>query len=207
MARKYKNVQGTNDFLVAAIGLTLLGLWAVRDAWFPTPKILEKHPLTAEVAFEDSGEVDQILVEVGMSISSNAPLLQLSARNLDQQQERVEDKLGKAEAELRRLNAAALAGAGGDSESGRLVAEKEEQVKELRRELAGIKQNRLRHIIRSEYKGKVQEIRVAQGDGVEADEVAAVINVQDYFYTFNKSLAIGSLLGALVCAIIHIKLK
>lgn len=207
MARKYKNVRGNNDFLVAAIGLTLLGLWAVRDAWFPTPKILEKHPLTAEVAFEDAGRIEEVLVDTGMAVSSNSPIAQLSIKNIEKKQEQVESKLSAAEKELRRLEAAAATTADNTVDYEGLINQKEEEVKAIRRELAGIKQNRMRHIVRTDHKGKVGEIRIDAGDSVKAGDVAAVIKVEDHFYTFNKSLAIGSLLGALVCAFFHFKLK
>ena len=43
MARNYK-VEGRKDFLYWAIGLAVLGLWCVKDGWFPSPTVLEKHP-------------------------------------------------------------------------------------------------------------------------------------------------------------------
>lgn len=207
MARKYKNVQGTNDFLIAAIGLTLLGLWAVRDAWFPTPKVLEKHPLTFEVMFEDSGRIDEIMVQQGMMVSSNSPIARVSTENLDKIQEQAETELDEIETEILHLRARSTAEDARSQQIEARLAEKEEELKEVKRNIAGIKQNRLRHIVRSDYKGRVQDLKVDLEDQVEAGNVAAVIDVKDHFYTFNKSLAIGSLLGALICAIIHIKLK
>ena len=43
MARRGR-VGGTKSFLVTAIGLLALGLWAVKDGWFPSPD-MEKHQL------------------------------------------------------------------------------------------------------------------------------------------------------------------
>lgn len=36
MARKY-NVEGTKTFLYWSLGLLALGLWCVKDGWFPAP--------------------------------------------------------------------------------------------------------------------------------------------------------------------------
>jgi multidrug resistance efflux pump len=207
MARKYKNVRGTNDFLIAAIGLTLLGLWAVRDGWFPTPKTLEKHPLMAEVEFEDAGQIEEVLVDTGMAVSSNSPIARLTIKNIESKQERAEMRLAEAENELRKLEVAAATTADNAVDYEGRIDQKKEDVKAIRRELAGIKQDLMRNIIRTDHKGKVREIRINAGDSVEAGDVAAVINVKDHYYTFIKSLAIGSLLGALICAFFHLKLK
>jgi len=206
MARKYKNVRGTNDFLIAAIGLTLLGLWAVRDGWFPTKKLLEKHPLVEKAVFEDAGRVDAVLVETGMNVSSNSPLIRMNVKDLDQKQADAEERLKQAEIEIRRLDSLSATSTG-DTDYRELAEQKEEEIKEIKREIAGIKQTRMRHILRSKHKGKIKEISVEPDQRVDAGDIAAVIRVHDHFYTFNKSLAIGSLLGAAICAIIHIKLK
>lgn len=36
MKKKKKKVRGNNDYFYWSIGLFLLGLWAIRDGWFPT---------------------------------------------------------------------------------------------------------------------------------------------------------------------------
>ncbi len=43
MARNFK-IKGTKDFLIWAIILLLLGLWCVKDGWFPSESVLERHP-------------------------------------------------------------------------------------------------------------------------------------------------------------------
>lgn len=43
MARKY-NVEGTKSFLIAAAILLAIGVWHIRDGWFPAAATLEKHP-------------------------------------------------------------------------------------------------------------------------------------------------------------------
>jgi hypothetical protein len=43
MARNY-HVEGTKAYLYWALGLALFGLWCVRDGWFPSASVLDKHP-------------------------------------------------------------------------------------------------------------------------------------------------------------------
>lgn len=43
MARKY-HIEGTKTFLIWAIALLILGLWCVRDGWFPSDATALKHP-------------------------------------------------------------------------------------------------------------------------------------------------------------------
>ncbi|HOW97246.1 MAG TPA: hypothetical protein P5567_05490 [Kiritimatiellia bacterium] len=56
MARRY-HVQGSKHFLIAAIVLMLLGLWCVRDGWFPSEAVrAEKtaHELASFMQFNKS---------------------------------------------------------------------------------------------------------------------------------------------------------
>jgi multidrug resistance efflux pump len=53
-------------------------------------------------------------------------------------------------------------------------------------------------------KGEVKELRVAVYDQVEAGEAVIVIDPQDHFYLFNKSLAIFSFIAFLVFLGIHV---
>jgi hypothetical protein len=50
MARK-SHIEGTKTYLVYAIGLLALGLWCVRDGWFPSDATLSKHPLDKDTTF------------------------------------------------------------------------------------------------------------------------------------------------------------
>ncbi len=43
MARKY-NVPGTKKYLITAIIMLIIGIWAVMDGWFPSDGVLIKHP-------------------------------------------------------------------------------------------------------------------------------------------------------------------
>jgi hypothetical protein len=50
MARKC-HIEGTKKFLVFAIGLLMLGLWCVKDGWFPSEATLLRHPLDKDTSF------------------------------------------------------------------------------------------------------------------------------------------------------------
>jgi hypothetical protein len=50
MARRY-HVEGTKTFLFWALALLALGLWSVRDGWFPAASTLLKHPLDTGASF------------------------------------------------------------------------------------------------------------------------------------------------------------
>lgn len=209
MARKYKNMKGTNDFLVASIGLFLLCLWAVRDGWFPTQSILERHPQTSQTIFESPGRVEEILREVGSTVSSNTPVVRMSTRELEDRQSQYEERLEELGREIRRSEANLI---GVDVEEEReairsRVAEKELALRELRRQIAGVRQDIMRNMLRPEYSGTVSDIMVSPGDQVEEGEPAFSIDVKGYFYTFNKSLALVSLIGSIICAIMHVKLR
>lgn len=50
MARRY-HVEGTKTFLLWSIGLLLLGLWCVKDGWFPAESVLARHPPLENASF------------------------------------------------------------------------------------------------------------------------------------------------------------
>ena len=50
MARKYQ-VEGTRTFLIWSIGLLLLGLWCVKEGWFPAESVVAKHPPATDASF------------------------------------------------------------------------------------------------------------------------------------------------------------
>lgn len=42
LARQYK-VEGTKAFLYWSLGLLAIGLWCLKDGWFPSQEIRDKH--------------------------------------------------------------------------------------------------------------------------------------------------------------------
>lgn len=185
MARTY-NVKGTNDFMIWAVLLFALCIWAVRDGWFPPPSKLDKYPQRVAVHFEIEGRVSNILVGEDMEIASGDVLARLDAAE-------AERALAVAEAEL-----AALA-----------VSESEERDRliPLRRALEAAQLQLVRHTLRAPEKGVILEINMATNDWVTPDDEAFALDPRHHFYPFNKSLAVFSLIGSLVCLVIHVKVR
>lgn len=158
MARRYK-VEGTNDFLIAAVVLFGLGVWAIKDGWFPSPAVLEKHPHEVAVMSPVEGIVADLTVVAGATVSTNHVV-----------------------ARVRPAGAPGSAQAPGDVElrSGRLGTATE---------------------------GAVLAVRRARHDEVKPGDTIVLIAPDEHFYAFNKSLAVLSLIGAIVCAIIHRAVK
>ncbi len=77
MAKGKFKIKGTKDFLIAAVFLGFLCIWAIRDAWFPTQKVLEKHPQEISVAFRVPGVIREIPVEPGQEIKGETVLARL----------------------------------------------------------------------------------------------------------------------------------
>ena len=74
--RKY-HVKGTNDFIVLAGIFFFLCLWSIKDAWYPSEKVLKKHPLEIMVAAEASGMVEKVNVVAGDAVAEDMVLAQL----------------------------------------------------------------------------------------------------------------------------------
>lgn len=158
MARRY-TVEGTNDFLIAAVCLLGLGIWAVKDGWFPSPKVLEKHPHEVAVVSPVDGIVADLNAVAGMNVSTNhvvARVRPAGTTGAVQPPEPVDLRSGKL----------------GDAAD-----------------------------------GTVMEVRSARHDTVKQGDTIAIIAPDEHFYPFNKSLAVLSLIGAVVCAVIHRAVK
>ena len=76
MARRFR-VQGTNDFLVWAIALFALGLWCVKDGWFPSEATLKKHPHVVEIKATQPGVSKDVFVKRGEMVRAEQPLVRL----------------------------------------------------------------------------------------------------------------------------------
>jgi biotin carboxyl carrier protein len=209
MARKYDQVKNTNDFLIASIALGMLCAWAVKDGWFPSKSMLKKHPIKVEAKFTYSGIVADVIPDVGSTVVSNSMIISMRSDALDIKQKDFEDDLASARAELDTLDKAWLYD--NSPEKKKEVNAKKAKVhlrmNKLKKEIAGVKQVRVTREVRSPAEGEVTEIFVNVGDEVVKGDVAVVVHTKDHFYPFNKSLAIGSFIGALICAIVHIKIR
>ena len=67
--RRY-HIKGTNDFIVLSAIFFFLCLWAVKDAWYPSAKVLKRHPLESVATFQAAGAVDKLHVAEGDPITS-----------------------------------------------------------------------------------------------------------------------------------------
>ncbi len=55
----------TNDYLIMSVILFLLCIWAIKDAWFPSPTVLKKHPHSIPITFTSSGYIQEIYIDKG----------------------------------------------------------------------------------------------------------------------------------------------
>lgn len=143
MARRF-HVQGTNDFLIIGVFIFVLGLWCLKDGWFPSASVLERHPHVVEIKSPQAGMVKDVYVKTGERRDANQPLIRVL--------------LTQTNAEV---------------------------------------------ILKTPVQGELAGALVKKDDLVRADQVLAVVIPEDSFYTFNRSLAVLALLGALVCAVVH----
>jgi multidrug resistance efflux pump len=209
-ARRKYNVKGTKDFVVLAGIFFFLCLWAIKDAWYPSPKVLEKHPLTVEVSFEADGSVGHLYVMKGDSIVEEQILADLRRVEMDEKLEASKQSYSAAK-EQYALADNALRNAVKNSVASEEIAELKqnridaqaamdsslEEVTSLR---AGIDATELH----APTKGVVQEVLVSVYDHVAAGDPVMVIDPADHFYLFNKSLAIFSFIAFWLFLGIHV---
>jgi hypothetical protein len=74
MARRYK-VEGTKSFMYWAIGLLLLGLWCVKDGWFPGQSVIEAHPPGEDVAYYLFNQITAVICLIGAAVCGYIHLL------------------------------------------------------------------------------------------------------------------------------------
>lgn len=191
MAKGRFNIKGTKDFLVMAVFCGFLCIWSIRDAWFPTEKVLKKHPREIPVAFSMGGAVKSISVKVGQEVSGKVVLASLyddvyraavtEAEAAFEVAKKVKDPaveeklnvLMKARADLKACTI----------ESADFTWETTHGVEALR--------------------GTVVRILVQPGEKIEAGAPVLTIRPVDSFYAFNKTLAVLSLIGAIIALIFH----
>ena len=147
MARRFR-VQGTNDFLVGAIVLLVLGLWCVKDGWFPSEATLKKHPHTVQITVTQPGMIKDIYVQRGELIRAEQPIVRLVLTETNGEQ-----------------------------------------------------------LLKAPLQGVIAGILAEKNAEVHRNQIVATMTPEDTFYTFNHSLAVLTLLGSLVCAVIHFMVR
>lgn len=207
--RTYKYT-GTKDFLVLSLIFFFLCLWAVKDAWYPSPNVIKKHPRQIEASFEAPGTLGKLYVAAGDSIAEKQLLAELGRAKLNMQFDLAKkdytDAKNKSVMMEEALRAAQQNGASDDgiaeikrsAESAKLaMSESLQAVNDTRAAMDSSE-------LRSETKGEIKEVRVAVHGQVEAGQTVLVIDPKDHFYLFNQSLAIFSFIAFWVFLGLHI---
>ncbi len=207
--RKY-NVKGTKDFIVLAGIFFFLCLWAVKDAWYPSPKVMEKHPIEMNASFELAGLIEQLPVAEGDSIVEGQVLAELRRVTLEEKFETSKKAYATAK-EKHTLADGALRDAVKSGASSEGIAElKQNRIDaQAGMDVALEQVNTLRAKIDSTEllapsDGVVKELLVSLYGRVDAGETVLVIDTKDHFYLFNKSLAIFSFIAFWVFFGIHV---
>jgi multidrug resistance efflux pump len=207
--RTYK-YSGTKDFLVLSLIFFFLCLWAVKDAWYPSEKVVNKHPQLIEASFETGGTLGKLHVAEGDSIGEEQLLAELGRVKMKMQFDVAKKEYTEAKNKTN-LMQEALRNAEGNGASENGVAEIQKEVGQARaameEALAGVSKVRAAmdaSELRSTTKGEIKEIRVVVHGQVAAGETVLVIDPKDHFYLFNKSLAIFSFIAFWVFLGLHI---
>ena len=188
---RFTKIKGTKDFLVLAVACIFICLWAIRDAWFPTEKILEKHPLSYPVTVSVSGVVQTIPVKVGDEVAGSLPLLTLSTTSYKAAVEVAEEAYNAAK--------------GGDAE---VLKEKLDALMQARENLRSTTvtcKDFIRETSHGEESlhGEVIDILAEPASHVEVGETVMLVRPNDSFYIFNQALAVLTFLGAIFALIFH----
>ncbi len=195
--RRY-HIKGTNDFIVLSAIFFFLCLWAVKDAWYPSAKVLKRHPLESVATFQAAGAVDKLHVAEGDPITEDQLLASLRRDRLG-----VEMEEAKAAYTAARDAFYLLRSKGDAADPAERVAAEERmnatlgKVNELKVQMDATD-------VLAPGKGVVKQIKVAPFTMVEKGDVACVIDPKDHFYLFNKSLAVFSFFAFWLFLALHV---
>ena len=195
--RQY-HVKGTNDFIVLAGIFFFLCLWSVKDAWYPSEKVMKKHPQEIIVIAEKGGTVDQVMVDAGDPVAEDTVLAKLRSDRVSSEFEEAKKSYTEAKQKHSLLNSSSQTG-----DAGEIVAAQETmdlaltKVDELRIALDSME-------IKAPDKGEIKKSYIGTLSMVEAGDHLFLIDPQDHFYLFNKSLAIFSFVLFWVFLAIHL---
>jgi len=207
--RKY-NVKGTKDFIVLAGIFFFLCLWAIKDAWYPSPKVMEKHPQEVALVFETDGSIGQLHVAEGDSVIEEQVLAELRHVKMQEEFDAAKKEYSAAK-DKHIIMDEALRNAVKNSAISEEIAElKQNRIDAqiaMDSALEQVNATRARidatELLASD-KGVVKHIAVSLHDQVAAGDTVIVIEPNDHFYLFNKSLAIFSFIAFWVFLGIHI---
>lgn len=188
---RFSQVKGTKDFIVAAVFCGFLCVWSIRDAWFPTEKVLKKHPQEIAVPFKVSGVVKDILVKPGDEITGNSVVASLY-------DEGYRAKVAEAEAAFEAAKTA----------KDPAVEEKLSVLQKARADLDACNAKNTDVIWTTTHgeevlRGVVTRILVEPSTRIEAGVPVLMVKPVDTFYLFNKTLALLTFLGMIVALVFH----
>ena len=190
MAKGRFNVKGTKDFLVMAVFCAFLCLWSVRDAWFPTKKVLEKHPQSIVVAMEVSGVIKSLPMQPGEEFGGDVILAVIY-------DDLYREALTTAEAEFFTAKETRV---GVDAALEKVLFAREElKACTLRNTDITLTTSHGEDTLH----GTLLEHLVKRATHVDAGEPVLLVQPKDTFYQFNKSLALLSFLGFVTALIFH----
>ena len=191
MAKGSFKVKGTKDFLVAAVFCGFLCAWSIRDAWFPTEKVLKKHPPEIPVAFKLSGAIKNIPVKVGDEVLGKTVLANLY-------DDGYRAKVTEAEAVFEAAKVA----------KDPAVEEKREALMKARADLKACTVENTDVTWTTTHgedvlRGTVTRILAQPATQIEAGVPVLMIKPTDSFYGFNKTLAVLTFIGMIIALISH----
>ncbi|MFA6173163.1 MAG: hypothetical protein WC701_05700 [Kiritimatiellales bacterium] len=191
MAKGRFNVHGTKDFIVAAVFCGFLCVWSIRDAWFPTEKVIKKHPQEIPVAFKVPGVVKHIAVQPGDEIKGKMVLASLY-------DDAYRAKVTEDEAAFEAAKAAKDPAA----------EERLAVLMKARDDLAACAVENTDVTWASSHgeealRGTVVRILINPATHIEAGVPVLTVNPVDTFYMFNKTLAVLTFIGMIVSLIFH----
>ncbi len=212
--RTYKN-HGTNDFLILTIVCGVIGVWAIFDGWFPSQKVLKKHPYELILSFDQDGVVESINTQVGapaVGVLAKLATASVDARlTVAQAAYEAADKSGNSVARSKTL--AELT----DLREKLLASE----LKVAPRYLIEMDENGVPQVDRAifdehdpayekGYEPKsavVKEILIMENGHVFSGKPAFVLDTKDHFYPFNKVLTVVMVFGFVIFGWLHFQAK
>ena len=207
--RRYQS-KATKDFLVLALVFFLLCIWAIKDAWFPSDKVLKKHPQAVSMEFTMDGFIQKVHVSEGDFVGEDAVLAELNVAKITEAFEQQKKEYSAKKKEFRLMQKAQENSAiNGASESS--MAEREARQQQLANQLNELQDeiNKLRSQIEefeliAPKKGTIIKLNKMDNMFVQAGETVMVLEPSDSFYLFNKSLAVFSFFAFWIFLGLHI---
>lgn len=186
------------EMLVYMLVCAGLLVWAVHDAWFPSPATIEKHPRSMEHYFKTNGVIDSFSVTTGSVVRAGEEMATLVMypymREMGQLQ-REAARLQKKQRDIMQGGDAPVSDSFKNTVA-RMIEENRARQEEIRAEAQA-------RVLKSSIDGRVERIMKAERDFVKSDEPVIVVDPRDSFYLFNKILAFLSLTGLLVLAYLY----